>query len=120
METVVIYIAALGVMAVIFQSCMGALMKMFGAKRTVLLGLFCEALHMLWFSFSTYDWYVVEHSKRYYGINYMNELFSALFHSQFSFHFDHFISPWLVSIFSVILVVYIFNQYRFISRISPN
>lgn len=65
METVVIYIAALGVMAVVFQSCMGALMKMFGAKRTVLLGLFCEALHLLWFSFSTYDWYVLQLSKRY-------------------------------------------------------
>lgn len=59
METVVIYIAALGVLAVLFQSFMGILMKMLGAKRTVLLGLFCEALHLLWFSFSTYDWYVI-------------------------------------------------------------
>ncbi|XKL65972.1 hypothetical protein PGB90_009392 [Kerria lacca] len=58
MKTVVIYIATLGMLAVFFQSMIGILMGILGPKRTVLLGLFCEAIHLLWFSFSTYDWMV--------------------------------------------------------------
>lgn len=58
MSNVVIYIATVGVLSVIFQSSIGILMRIMGPKRTVLLGLFCEAMHLLWFSFATFDWMV--------------------------------------------------------------
>lgn len=56
MSNVVMYIATVGILSVIFQSLIGFWMKLMGPKRTVLLGLFCEALHLLWFSFASFDW----------------------------------------------------------------
>ncbi len=61
----------LGVLAVVFQSLIGVLMDMIGAKRTVILGLFCESLYLLWFSFSTYDWL----ASYYLSANYLLEFF---------------------------------------------
>lgn len=52
-----IFIAVIGILSIVAQLVLGCLMRVFGAKRTIILGLFFEMMQMLWYGFGSQTWY---------------------------------------------------------------
>ncbi|XP_055325342.1 hippocampus abundant transcript 1 protein isoform X2 [Sitodiplosis mosellana] len=51
-----IFIAVIGILSIVAQLVLGCLMRVFGAKRTIILGLFFEMMQMLWYGFGSQTW----------------------------------------------------------------
>lgn len=48
--------AVIGILSIVAQLVLGCLMRVFGAKRTIILGLFFEMMQMLWYGFGSQTW----------------------------------------------------------------
>lgn len=48
--------AVVGILSIVAQLVLGCLMRVFGAKRTIILGLFFEMMQMLWYGFGSQTW----------------------------------------------------------------
>lgn len=55
-EAVSIFIAVIGILSIAAQLILGFLMRVLGAKRTIILGLFFEMMQMLWYGFGSQTW----------------------------------------------------------------
>ncbi|XP_030761748.1 hippocampus abundant transcript 1 protein-like isoform X2 [Sitophilus oryzae] len=55
-NVVAVFVGLVGLLAVFTQLCLGILIKNFGAKHTIMLGLFFELLQLLWYGFGTTTW----------------------------------------------------------------
>ncbi|KAL3271557.1 hypothetical protein HHI36_022032 [Cryptolaemus montrouzieri] len=53
---VAVFVGLVGLLAVLAQLCLGALMKNLGCKHTIMLGLLFEMLQLLWYGFGTTTW----------------------------------------------------------------
>lgn len=53
---VAIFIAVIGILSIAAQLILGFLMRVFGAKRTIIIGLFFEMMQMLWYGFGSQTW----------------------------------------------------------------
>lgn len=53
---VAVFVGLVGLLAVLSQLCLGALMKNLGCKHTIMLGLLFEMLQLLWYGFGTTTW----------------------------------------------------------------
>lgn len=51
-----IFIAVVGILSIIAQMLLGDLMRVLGAKRTIIIGLTFEMLQMLWYGIGTQTW----------------------------------------------------------------
>lgn len=51
-----IFIAVVGILSIVAQMVLGDLMRVLGAKRTIIIGLTFELLQMLWFGIGTQTW----------------------------------------------------------------
>ncbi|XP_031631780.1 hippocampus abundant transcript 1 protein isoform X3 [Contarinia nasturtii] len=51
-----IFIAVIGILSIVAQLVLGCLMRVFGAKRTIIMGLFFEMMQMLWYGFGSQTW----------------------------------------------------------------
>ncbi|XP_063698893.1 hippocampus abundant transcript 1 protein isoform X2 [Culicoides brevitarsis] len=51
-----IFIAVVGILSILAQVILGDLMRVLGAKRTIILGLLFETLQLLWFGFGSQTW----------------------------------------------------------------
>lgn len=57
MFKVSILIALLGLFSAAIQSVLGIIMKMMGAKYTIMIGLVFEIMQLMWFGFGSETWY---------------------------------------------------------------
>lgn len=53
---VAIFIALVGILSISVQVTLGYLMRVFGAKRTIILGLVLEMMQLLWYGFGSQVW----------------------------------------------------------------
>ncbi|XP_011493427.2 hippocampus abundant transcript 1 protein isoform X3 [Aedes aegypti] len=51
-----IFIAVVGILSILTQVVLGDLMKVLGAKRTIIIGLLFEMLQLLWYGFGSQTW----------------------------------------------------------------
>ncbi|XP_062552367.1 hippocampus abundant transcript 1 protein isoform X3 [Armigeres subalbatus] len=51
-----IFIAVVGILSILAQVVLGDLMKVLGAKRTIIIGLLFEMLQLLWYGFGSQTW----------------------------------------------------------------
>ncbi|XP_035907641.1 hippocampus abundant transcript 1 protein isoform X2 [Anopheles stephensi] len=51
-----IFIAVVGILSILAQVILGDLMKVLGAKRTIIIGLLFEMLQLLWYGFGSQTW----------------------------------------------------------------
>lgn len=51
-----IFIAVVGILSIVAQVFLGDLMRVLGAKRTIIIGLTFEMLQMLWYGIGTQTW----------------------------------------------------------------
>ncbi|XP_037037915.1 hippocampus abundant transcript 1 protein-like isoform X3 [Bradysia coprophila] len=51
-----IFIAVIGILSILAQLILGFLMRVFGAKRTIILGLVFETMQLLWYGFGSQMW----------------------------------------------------------------
>lgn len=51
-----IFIAVVGILSIVAQVILGDLMRVLGAKRTIIIGLTFEMLQMLWYGIGTQTW----------------------------------------------------------------
>lgn len=51
-----IFIAIVGILSIAAQVILGCLMRVLGAKRTIILGLTFEMMQMLWYGFGSQSW----------------------------------------------------------------
>lgn len=51
-----IFIAVIGILSIAAQLVLGFLMRVFGAKRTIIIGLSFEMMQMLWYGFGSKTW----------------------------------------------------------------
>lgn len=58
MLKVSILIALLGLFSAAIQSVLGVIMKMMGAKYTIMIGLVFEIMQLMWFGFGSETWYI--------------------------------------------------------------
>lgn len=58
MFKVSILIALLGLLSAAIQSILGTIMKMMGAKYTIMIGLVFEIMQLMWFGFGSETWYI--------------------------------------------------------------
>jgi len=58
MFKVSLLIALLGLFSAVVQSVLGIIMKMMGAKYTIMIGLVFEIMQLMWFGFGSETWYV--------------------------------------------------------------
>lgn len=54
-----IFIAVVGILSIVAQMALGDLMRVLGAKRTIIIGLTFEMLQMLWYGIGTQTWMMV-------------------------------------------------------------
>lgn len=54
-----IFIAVVGILSILAQLVLGCMMRVFGMKRTIILGLVFEMMQMLWYGFGSKTWYVM-------------------------------------------------------------
>lgn len=54
-----IFIAVVGILSIVAQMVLGDLMRVLGAKRTIIIGLTFEMLQMLWYGIGTQTWMMV-------------------------------------------------------------
>lgn len=59
MVKVSVLIALLGLFSAVIQSVLGIIMKMMGAKYTIMIGLVFEIMQLMWFGFGSETWYVI-------------------------------------------------------------
>lgn len=57
MLKVSILIALLGLFSAAIQSVLGVIMRMTGAKYTIMIGLVFEIMQLMWFGFGSETWY---------------------------------------------------------------
>lgn len=53
---VAIFIAIVGILSVFAQVLLGPLMRTFGSKHTIMLGLLFELLQLMWYGFGSQTW----------------------------------------------------------------
>lgn len=58
MIKVSILIALLGLFSAAIQSILGLIMKLMGAKYTIMIGLVFEIMQLMWFGFGSETWYI--------------------------------------------------------------
>lgn len=51
-----IFIAVVGILSILIQLILGFLMKVLGAKRTIIIGLIFEMMQLLWYGFGSKTW----------------------------------------------------------------
>uniref|UniRef100_A0A6P4E9X1 LOW QUALITY PROTEIN: hippocampus abundant transcript 1 protein n=1 Tax=Drosophila rhopaloa TaxID=1041015 RepID=A0A6P4E9X1_DRORH len=51
-----IFIAIVGILSITMQVTLGSFMKVFGAKRTIIMGLALEIVQLLWYGFGSQKW----------------------------------------------------------------
>lgn len=59
MVKVSVLIALLGLFSAAIQSVLGIIMKMMGAKYTIMIGLVFEIMQLMWFGFGSETWYIL-------------------------------------------------------------
>lgn len=58
MFKVSVLIALLGLFSAAIQSVLGLIMKLMGAKYTIMIGLVFEIMQLMWFGFGSETWYI--------------------------------------------------------------
>jgi len=68
MFKVSLLIALLGLFSAVVQSVLGIIMKMMGAKYTIMIGLVFEIMQLMWFGFGSETWYVIYYNNNKFNI----------------------------------------------------